>query len=191
MRMRIHGNMKTILGLSLCILLGAALASAAGPNLPAPPAGFTPLPTSPSAKAMKESGISDGIEAEKASDWNCKSAPKTKFGYSWQTLPGGDKTLEIMAKIPQEPAKDAMGSRTEPAGKSKYKNGVLEWQKWTTTMAQTDCPAKLETFHGKWAGYVSGKIIGVSITHIKSKENGQGLLDEYIDKLSKAVAASK
>jgi hypothetical protein len=58
-------------------------------------------------------------------------------------------------------------------------------------MVQSDCSTRLVTYHGKWVGYVSGKLIGVSVTHIKSKENGQGLLDEYIDKASKAVAESK
>ncbi len=178
-------------GFGMSILLGAALSLAAGKDLPEPPAGFNRLPSGPSAKVMKERGLADGIEAEKTSDWGCKSAPKIKFGYSWQLLPGGDKTLEMMAQIPQEPAKESMGTRTEPAGKTRYKNGVLEWQKWIIPMIQTDCPNRLETYHGKWVGYVSGKLIGVSITHIKSKENGQQLIDEYIDKVTRAVTASE
>lgn len=183
--------MRMMVGLALCILFGTVFAFTEGQNLPAPPAGYKTLPSGPSAKAMREGGLADGIEAEKASDWNCTSAPKIKFGYSWQLLPGGDKSLEMMAQIPQEPAKESMGTRTEPVGKSRYKNGVLEWQKWTIPMVQTDCPTRLVTYHGKWVGYISGKLTGVSITHIKSKENGQALLDEYIDKMSKAVAASE
>jgi hypothetical protein len=173
--------------------LGAALsiAAAAAQSLPAPPAGFKTLPQGSSFAAMKARGLADRVEAEKSSDWDCTSAPKINFSYGWQVAPGGDRVVELMAQAPQDPPSEAMGTRTEPAGKRRYKNGVLEWQKWTTTMVQTDCPTQLVTYHGKWAGYVSGKLIGVSVTHVKSKETGQAWIDEYVDKVVAAVAASR
>jgi hypothetical protein len=180
--------MRTIVILALGATLGAA---AAGQSLPEPPAGFKALPQGPSYAAMKARGLADRVEAEKTSDWNCTSAPKIDFAYGWQLSPGGDRTLGLMAQAPQDPASEAMGTRTEPAGKSRYKNGVLEWQKLTTLMVQTDCPTQLVTYHGQWLGYVSGKLIAVSVTHVKAKESGQAWIDEYADKVVAAVAASK
>ena len=172
-------------------MLGAVPAAAAGQSLPPPPAGFTIVPQGEAIAAMKAQGLMDRLEAEKPSDWDCASALKVKFESSWHTSPGGDRALEYMAQAPQDPARDAMGTRTEPAGKRRHAGGVLEWEKYTTIVAGSDCPSDVVTYHGKWIGYVSGKLIGVSVTHVKSKETGQEWIAAYIDRLKSAVATSR
>jgi hypothetical protein len=126
-------SMRTIAGLVMGALPGITVPAAAGGSLPAPPAGFKTLP-------MRARGPADGVQAEKASDWNCTSAPAIKLEYGWQALPGGDRAVEMMAQAPQDPPREAAGTRTEPAGKRGYKSGVFEWEKWTTRTLQTGWP---------------------------------------------------
>ncbi len=169
-------------------LLGMGLPLMADPSLPAPPAGFTVLPPRPSDKAMKANGIADKIEAEKESDSSCKNAPRITLGYGWQLAPGGNRTVELMARTPQDPTSEISGIRREPAGRRRYKDGVLQWEK-RTLLLSTGCPAGFVTYDGGWLGYVSGKQVTVGVTNVTSKEAGQALIDEYIDKVVAAVNA--
>jgi hypothetical protein len=186
--------MKTLAYLTLGALL-AATGVLAGP-LPQPPAGFKVIPKG-SMDQMRAKGVADGVEAEKPNaDWpnNCVLDPKIQFAYGWQLSPGTGQLIEMMAKIPEEPASVSMGTRDEPAGKQRYHDGVLTWRKSTSmVIGTTESGCKLKeivTYDGTWAGYLAGKIIGVRVWHVYGgKAAGQALIDEYLEKVKAVVAA--
>jgi hypothetical protein len=187
--------MKTLACLVFSALLAAASIALAGP-LPAPPAGFKVIPKG-SMDLMRAKGIADGVEAEKPNaDWpnNCVFDPKLQLGYGWQLSPGGGQVIEMMARVPEEPASGNMGTRDEPAGKQRYHDGVLTWRKSTSqVIGTTESGCKLKeivTYDGTWAGYLAGKIIGVRVWHVYGgKAAGQALIDEYLEKVKAVVAA--
>jgi hypothetical protein len=183
-------SLRKIVALVVVALFSEALSLMAEQPLPAPPAGFNTLPQRPSTQAMKAKGVADMNIAERESDSTCRSADKISFSYGWQAALGADKSLELMAKAPQDPAREVMGTRQEPAGKRRYKNGLLEWKKRTLLLA-TSCPAGFMTYDGTWLGYFTGKLISVSISNVSSRETGQAWIDEYIDKMVALVSASQ
>jgi hypothetical protein len=184
---------KRIVGLSAAVVLFMSIAAAqpAAKPLPPPPAGFKALADSPSTVAMRKAGVMDMIDSEKPNEgWpNCYIDPKIHFMYSWTTSPMGDKAVEMMAQGPEDPAARTGGSLDERAGKKRYRNGVLKWRKVTTTSVGTspNCRETV-TYTGQWAGFVSGKLIGVGVSNLyRSMEPGQAWIDEYIDKMIAAV----
>jgi hypothetical protein len=183
-------NRKATIVFVAAALLGTSLPLMADQSLPAPPAGFTVLPQRPSEQAMKSSGVADSISAESPSDSSCKNAPRITLGYGWQLAPGADKTVELMAKTPQDPPSEVMGTRREPAGRRPYKNGVLQWEK-RILLLSTGCPAGFTTYDGGWLGSVSGKLVTVGVSNVSSRETGQAWIDEYIDKVVAAVKAAE
>jgi hypothetical protein len=183
-------NLRRIETLVVAALFSGGLSLMAEQPLPAPPAGFSMLPQRSSIQAMKSKGVADMSIAERESDSTCENADKITFTYGWQTALGADKSLELMAKAPQDPASEMMGARQEPAGKRRYKNGLLEWKKRTLILA-TSCPAGFVTYGGTWLGYLSGKLINVSVLNVSSRETGQAWIDEYIDKMVALVSASQ
>jgi hypothetical protein len=120
---------------------------------------------------MRAKGVADMNIAERESDSTCRGADKITFSYGWQAALGADKILELMANAPQDPANVVMGTRREPAGKHRYKNGLLEWKKRTLLLGTT-CPAGFVTYDGTWAGYFSGKLITISVSNVNSRETG-------------------
>jgi hypothetical protein len=73
-------------------------------------------------------------------------------------------------------------------GKRRYKGGVLWWRKTITPAVGSSgaCSEdKVTTYSGNWAGYVSGKLVSVSVSNVYgSKETGQAWIDQYIEKLA-------
>ena len=172
------------------VLLGTGMPLMADQSLPSPPAGFTVRSLGPSDQAMKSSGVADRVTAERQSDSGCDNAPTITLGYGWQLAPGADKTLEIMAKTPQDPPSELMGTRREPLGRHQYKNGILQWEK-RTMLLSTGCPAGFTTYDGGWLGYVSGKLVTVGVSNVSSRETGQKWIDEYVDKVVAVAAAAE
>ena len=167
---------------------------AGGGSLPQPPAGFK---TDANAAAMwarmKEADAADGVMATKQNaSWpNCFADPLVHLEYGWSSAPGGDMTLELMAKTPEDPATTTSNMvRDEPAGKQRYKNGILWWRKQTWQVVGGSCKQKeIVLYQGHWAGYVSGKMVSVSVSNLYGDRNiGQGWIDDYIQKIISSVS---
>jgi len=184
----------------MLVLSAATFCSTAGQSssgaLPPPPPGFEAVPHSPSQKAMKDRGIADSVEAQKKNDnWpNCFDDPKIVFSYSWTTAPGAEMHIQMMAEAPEDPPSKVNGVATEPAGKQRYKGGVLKWQKVSTPAigaTGAKCASgHVITYDGTWVGYINGKLIGVGVARLYgSKTAGQAWIDEYIPKVQAAAAA--
>ncbi len=181
------------------LLAGAAAlplaAQAPAKAMPAPPAGFTVIPSNAMA-AMRAAGVADGIQADKPNDnWsNCIVDPKVRFDYGWTAIAGADKSLELEAQAPEEPADVVNGTRDEPAGKSRYKGGLLIWRKTTQPVVGSSgaCRDGVVMYSGTWKAYMSGKLIAISVANLyKSKDAGQGWIDAYIEKLVAVVSAGR
>jgi hypothetical protein len=185
-------QVKNCLGLLVAVAALVAVAFGQAP-LPQPPAGFTALPMGAAQQAMRDAGASDGVQAEKpnASFPKCYPDPKVNFSYGWSVV-GSQANVDLMLKMPEDKATDIAGDRNEPDGKNSYRGGVLFWRKETMTMVAVEghCPDKVVFYHGNWTGFVSGKLITVSVANLyQSKEAGQGWIDDYISRMSKVVAA--
>jgi hypothetical protein len=180
--------MRTILALSLGVVLCAAAQAAAGQSLPALPSGFQADPGNAAISAADSSG---GLRGTKANDSMspCFGDPKIIFGYGWILNPAAKMMVDMMLKAPQDPATTSSqtGVLDEPVSKQAYKNGVLEWRKQTWPVI-TGHPCKdshVIFYSGKWTGYSGDKMIGVSVDRLyNSKDQGQGWIDEYITKLA-------
>ena len=184
---------------ALGAVLAVAAASALAGPLPPPPAGFKVIPQG-SMDQMRAKGVADGVEAEKPNaNWptNCVLDPKLQLSYGWQLSPGTGQVIEMMARAPEEPASSGqIGVRDEPAGKQRYRDGVLTWRKSAMlVIGTTESGCKLKeviTYDGSWVGYIGGKIVAVRVWHVfGEKAAGQALIDEYADKVKSAVAAGK
>lgn len=177
------------LGLAMCAAIPAVCQS-----LPAPPAGFEADAGAASMWArMRAAGAADGVMATKPnSDWpNCFSDPKIRFEYGWTSSPGADRSLALMAQTPEDPATTVAGAKDEPAGKQKYKNGLLWWRKVTQPAvgSSSSCAESgVVLYSGHWVGYLSGKMISISVANLYgSKGAGQAWIDEYIGRIVSAM----
>jgi hypothetical protein len=99
----------------------------------------------------------------------------------------------MMANAPEDPATFEQGIRTGPAGKLRYRDGLLIWQKVTYTAAGTtskSCPGNLVvTFSGKWVRFVNGRLLGVSVSRVYGdKAPAQAWLDELIPKVAASAS---
>src|ERR1017187_6281142 len=119
--------MRTILALTLAFTLGAALPAAIAQTLPAPPSGFQ--------NTANQAGGGNAVEATKANDTmsDCFGDPKIRFAYSWTPNPMAKNYVEMLAKVPADPAstRPMGGYLDEPVSKQSYNGGVLEWRKQT------------------------------------------------------------
>jgi hypothetical protein len=191
--------MRAFIVLTLGIALHCPASIATGQPtvnpLPPPPPGFTALAQSSSTAAMRAAGVADTAESVKPNEgWpNCFIDPKVHFRYSWTASPLGNRSVEMMAQAPEDPPSQAGGIRDEPAGKKRYKNGVLMWRKVISLAVGggVNCH-EVVTYSGLWTGWHSGRLIGIGITNLyQSKEPGQAWIDEYIDKMITVVTAHK
>ncbi len=186
--------MRTIITLSLGVVLGAAAQAAMGQSLPAPPSGFQAESGYAQMQAqMRAAGVSNGVRATKANDSMspCFSDPKIILGYGWNLNPAGKTVVDMMLKAPQDPAnRSPAGVLDEPVSKQAYKNGVLEWRKqtWQVITGHPCKDSQVVFYSGHWAGSVGNKLIGVSVDRLyNSKDSGQAWIDEYITKVATAL----
>ena len=190
--------MRTILaavfGFLIILTAPVVVGHADGKGLPAPPAGFTTSAGAANMWArMRAAGVADGVQSTKPNaGWpNCFADPLVALEYSWQSTPGGDSALELMAKMPEDPASQTgAGVKDEPAGKQRYKSGILWWRKQTWPVVGGSCNQKeIVLYAGHWMGYVSGKMVAVSVSNLYGARNiGQGWIDEYIEKVISSVS---
>ncbi len=190
--------MRTILAVvfafALVLMAPVVVGHASGKSLPAPPAGFTANANAAAMWArMREADAADGVQATKPNaGWpNCFADPLVSLEYGWTSAPGGDSTLELMARMPEDPATNTgAGVRDEPAGKQKYKNGILWWRKQTWQVVGGFCNQKeIVLYAGHWMGYVYGKMAAVSVSNLYgAKTIGQGWIDDYIGKVVATVS---
>ena len=183
-----------IFGVVLFAAVPVVVVHAGGGSLPQPPAGFNVDPNAAAMYArMREADASDGVRATKKNDsWpNCFADPLVTLEYAWSSAPGGDMTLELMAKMPEDPATTTSNMvRDEPAGKQKYKNGILWWRKQTWQVVGGSCNQKeIILYQGHWMGYVSGKMVSVGVTNLyRDRSIGQGWIDDYIQRVISSVS---
>lgn len=144
------------------------------------PAGFKVI-------AERNLGGSSMIEATKPNENFSKPHMDQgiRLGVSWISNPMAATTLEMMAKQSEEPAGQTMGmTREEPAGKQRYRGGVLTWRKVITPWVGSGNGPDLVTWSGSWVGAGSGGLLGVSISNfVGSKEAALGLIDGVLDKI--------
>ena len=172
---------------TLLVALAVALPAANGQTLPPPPPGFQIIP-------HPAAGV-NGVEATKANDTisDCFGDPKIRFAYSWTLNPMAKTYIEMLAKVPQDPANTSPmgGYLDEPVSKEAYKGGVLEWRKQTwPVISGHPCKDKQVIFYNAvWTGYLSDKLIGISVDHLyNSKGQGQAWIDAYITKMIGALS---
>jgi len=141
--------MKTMIALSLIVVLGAALPSAMSqtppPPLPPLPSGFQADPNAAKAMAaMRAAGAADGIGGSKPNEDvpGCPTLLKVNLSYSWTTAYLDKASADSMLNAPQDPAKGYGMRFDEPVSKKAYRNGVLEWRKDTERIAgyHDPCP---------------------------------------------------
>jgi hypothetical protein len=176
--------MRTILALSLGVVLCAVTHTATGQSLPAMPSGFQLDPTSVS-YAMRGTKANDSMSP-------CFGDPKIIFSYGWVLNPASKMMIDMLVKAPQEPASNSSqtGALDEPVSKQAYKNGVLEWrrQTWPVITGHPCKDSHVIFYSGKWTGYSGDKMIGISVDRLyNSKDQGQGWIDEYITKVIGAL----
>jgi hypothetical protein len=111
-----------------------------------------------------------------------------RLGVSWMPNPMAATTVDMLAKQPEDPAGQSMGvTRSEPAGKQRYRGGVLTWRKITTPWVGSGDAPDLVTWDGSWVGAGSGGLIGVSVGFfVGSKEAALALIDGVLDKIKVA-----
>ena len=160
-----------IFGVVLFAAVPAVVVNAGGGSLPQPPAGFKVDAGAADMYArMRAADAADGVRATKPNtSWpKCFADPLVGLEYGWSSAPGGDMTLALMAKMPEDPASDTSTLvRDEPAGKQRYKNGILWWRKQTWQVVGGSCKQKeIVLYQGHWMGYVSGKMVSVGVSNL-------------------------
>jgi hypothetical protein len=187
--------MRSILALSLGVVLCAAAQVAAGQSLPALPGGFQADQQAAQIMAqMRASGVADGVRGTKANDnmSPCFGDPKIEFGYGWNLNPAGQMVIDMMLKTPQDPASKSpqTGVLDEPVSKQAYKGGVLEWrrQTWPVITGHPCKDSQVVFYSGHWTGPAGNKIIGITVDRLyNSQGQGQAWIDEYIEKVRGAL----
>jgi hypothetical protein len=198
MAVRYEGRfwMRVALTLTVAAMTFLSLPALAQNGLPPPPAGFKALEQSSSQRAMKQAGVADSVRAEKPNaGWpGCIVDPKIEFSYGWTQRPGAGQLVDMMAQRPEEPASVVGGIRTEPAGKQRYKDGILIWKKTTTLAAGSSsakCPDnQVVTYDATWLAPAGQKLLTIGVIRVYgSKTAAQAWIDEYIPKLISAAGA--
>jgi hypothetical protein len=187
--------MRTILAVSLGVLLGAVIPATLGQTLPAPPSGFQVDQQAAQIQArMRAAGVGDGVRGTKANDnmSPCFGDPKIEFGYGWNLNPAGQMVIDMMLKAPQDPASKSSqtGALDEPVSKQAYKGGVLEWRKltWPVISGHPCKDSHVVFYSGHWMGSAGNKIVGISVDRLyNSQGQGQAWIDEYIGKMIGAL----
>lgn len=110
-----------------------------------------------------------------------------RLGASWMANPMATKSLEIMARLPENPAGQVMGvTREEPADKLHYRGGLLTWRKVVTQWVGSGNAPDLVTWRGSWVGTGFDGLLGVSISNfVGAMEEALALIDGVIDKITK------
>jgi hypothetical protein len=181
----------------LCAALGAitlgAAAACAAESLTAgklPPAAQV-LPAGFTVVTERDLGGSIIIEGTRANADVPK--PHADLGItascSWSASPMGGRILEMLAQQPEEPAGKIVGSvtREEPAGKLKYKDGVLTWRKVITPWVGSGSGPELVCYRGGWVTFHSGGLLSVGVNNFAgTKEGALALIDEMIQRVVRA-----
>ena len=193
---------RTIILLSMSMMMGAgalmisAQDNTASPLLPAP-AGFT-VTNGDQFLSLRQMGMGDFITAARpnvnASGVTDESS-LVSLSYGWMKVPGAEQQVESEAQAPEEPeAISGTGIKSEPAGKLRYKGGVLTWRKFTSLMVGgqgASSAASSATYEVNWKAAASGRLLTVKISNIRaSKEAGQVWVDVCIAKLTAAASGA-
>jgi len=86
---------------------------------------------------------------------------------------------------PSRPSRSGI-TRKEPAGKSRYRGGILTWRKVIIPWVGSGNAPGLVTWRGSWVGTGFDGLLGASISNfVGSKEEAFTLIDGVIDKITK------
>jgi hypothetical protein len=159
-RMDTHMRIRVTWALPILLLLTVAVASAQ-PALPVKqlPPGFKVV-----AQSVSETAVT--LEATRPNAAKPAIAVDTEvhLRFSWQLMPGFERTLDYMKAAPEEPASGQGSPRTEPAGKKLVAGGVLTFRKTTVLQIGTNAPPWV-TYDGMWVGAVENGMLGVGVAN--------------------------
>jgi len=181
--MRMAACTRMVLTLMFCI--GATMATAAQipPAAQVLPAGFKVVSEMNQPSMIMFEGSKPNVNFPKN-----HMDQGIRLGASWMANPMAATSLDMIAKQPEEPGGQVVGSATreEPAGKSPYRGGVLTWRKVIIPWIGGGSAPDLVTWRGSWVGAGSGGLLGVSISNfVGSKEEALSLITGVIDKIIK------
>jgi hypothetical protein len=106
---------------------------------------------------------------------------------TWTKQPMADRVLGMLAKQPEDPARQIPGSATreEPCGIQRYREGVLSCRKVTIPWIGGGSGPDLVTWRVGWTGKGQDGLVGVSINNLYgSKETAMGWIDSIIPKIT-------
>jgi hypothetical protein len=165
-------------GLTVAVMLGVSVSLAsAQPSVPVKqvPPGFTVTSSrADSTSVVLEATRPNAIKPAIAID------ASVHLGFSWQPSPGFELIIDIMANSPQDPASDMGGTRSEPAGKSRFRGGVLTFEKRTVLQIGTNAEPWV-TYRGVWMTAIDGGALAISVTNYAGpKEHIQPWIEAMI-----------
>jgi hypothetical protein len=113
------------------------------------------------------------------------SDPQLTAEGGWQPNPMASQTLEMLAAQPEDPASETGGIRTEPAGKERYKGGVLVWRKTTIHWIGLGTGPDMVLISGAWTGAAPGRLFGAGVSNFcGTKDAARGFIDGMVSKLA-------
>jgi hypothetical protein len=169
---------RNSVGLTVAVMLGlSASLAVAQPSAPVKqlPPGFTVTSntadgTSVVLMATKPNAIKPAIAID----------ADVHLGFSWQPSPGFEQIIEIIANSPQDPASDMGGTKSEPAGRSRFRGGVLTFEKQIVLQIGTNAEPWV-TYSGVWMTAIDGGALTIGVTNYAGpKEHIQPWIEAMI-----------
>lgn len=183
--MNVMSYVRTVLTLMFC--LGVTMAMAAQAQIPPAaqvlPSGFKVISEMNQPNMIMFEGTKPNVNFPKS-----HMDQGIRLGASWMANAMAATSVDMIAQQPEEPGGQSMGSATreEPAGKSRYRGGVITWRKVTIPWIGSGKAPDLVTWKGSWVGTGSGGLLGASISNfVGSKEEALALINGVIDKITK------
>jgi hypothetical protein len=181
-------EMKQVRPIAMMITLMASLAVsvAAYAQLPA---SSTVLPAGFKVETERNLGGSMIINAKKPNESFPKPHMDQGIGLeiSWTRQPMAGQVLDMIAKQPEDPARQNPGSATreEPCGRQPYRDGVLSCRKVITPWIGGGSGPDLVTWRIGWTGKGKDGLVGVGVNNLYgSKETAMGWIDAIIPKIT-------
>jgi hypothetical protein len=169
---------RGLVGLTVTVMLGlSASLAAAQPSVPVKqlPPGFTVISnTADGTSVVLEATKPNAVKPAIAIDAN------VHLGFSWRPSPGFEQIIDIMANAPQEAGSAVGGIRNEPAGKSRFRGGVLTFEKKTVLQIGTNADPWV-TYSGVWMTATGGGALAIAVTNYAGpKEHIQPWIEAMI-----------
>jgi hypothetical protein len=156
--------MKTrpmILALTFAVVVLFGVAASAQPQ---PPVGKLP----PGFKVETQSAGPGSVvmAAVKPNSAKAKLAldPDIHLVFTWQPNPAAAQIIDILAVAPEEPASGQGGVKTEPAGRTRLRGGVLTYTRRTTLQIGTSAPPWV-VYDGAWVAALDDGLLSIGVSN--------------------------